>query len=105
MGRARGSPGGEGLGCRESRGRLLQIWNRGPTGGGLLAAGAEFYEELGNHYKVAIIRSQLGREQMHGGNLAVQDLSQALENLRQAKTIFDREPEGIPHGMVYCGLA
>lgn len=72
---------------------------------GYLQQALSFYEELGNHYKVAIIRSQLGREQMHGGNLAVQDLSRALENLRQAKTIFDSEPEGIPCGMVYCGLA
>ncbi|MCH7622274.1 MAG: hypothetical protein IH870_10290 [Chloroflexi bacterium] len=72
---------------------------------GYLRQALSFYEELGNHYKVAIIYSQLGREHMHGGNLAVQDLSLALENLRQAKMIFDKEPEGIPHGMVYCGLA
>ena len=72
---------------------------------GYLQQALSFYEELGNDYKAAIIHSQLGREQMHGGNLAVQDLSLALENLRQAKTIFNREPEGIPQGMVYCGLA
>ncbi|MCZ6614372.1 MAG: AAA family ATPase, partial [Chloroflexi bacterium] len=64
-----------------------------------------FYQELGNHHKAATIHSQLGREHMHSANLAVQDLAVALEHFHLAKNILDMESEGIPHGLVYCGVA
>ena len=72
---------------------------------GYLQQALSFYEELGNHHKVATIHSQLGREHMHSGNLAAQDLALALEHFHLAKDILDRESEDIPHGLVYCGLA
>jgi tetratricopeptide (TPR) repeat protein len=64
-----------------------------------------FYQELGNQRKTATIHSQLGREHMHSGNLGVQDLSTALEHFQQAEEILEQEPEGVPHGMVHCGMA
>ncbi|MEE9138714.1 MAG: hypothetical protein V3V07_09215 [candidate division NC10 bacterium] len=64
-----------------------------------------FNEELGNHQKVATVHSQLGREYMHSGNLAIRDMAKALEHFHLAKDILDREAESVPHGMVYCGLA
>ena len=72
---------------------------------GYLQQGLRFNEELGNLHKVATLHSQLGREYMHGGNLAVQDMALALEHFHRAKNILDRESEDVPHGMVYCGLA
>ena len=44
---------------------------------GYLQQALRFNEELSNHHKVATIHSQLGREYMHSGNLAVQDIAQA----------------------------
>ena len=64
-----------------------------------------FYEELDNHHKVAVVQSQLGRERMHGGNLALQDQDQALKHFRRATELLAPEPEGMPLGLVYCGLA
>ena len=72
---------------------------------GYLQQALRFNEELDNHHKVATIHSQLGREYMHSGNLAVQDIAQALEQFQVAKNILDLESEDVPHGMVYCGLA
>ena len=63
------------------------------------------YQELGNERKAATMHSQLGREHMHSGNLRIQNLASALEEFGRARDILEREPEDVPHGMVYCGLA
>ena len=60
---------------------------------GFFRQSLRFYEELGNRRKAATIHSQLGREYMHSGNLAVQDLSSALEHFQQASAILEGEPE------------
>ncbi len=65
----------------------------------------DLYTELGNESKAATILSELGREHMHSGNLAAQDLNLALKHFTDAEAIISREPESIRHGMVYCGLA
>ncbi len=72
---------------------------------GYLQQALGFYQRLSNQQKVATVRSQLGREHMHSGNLSEQNLATALEHFEEARAILDGEPESMRHGMVYCGLS
>ena len=64
-----------------------------------------FYVALDNHRKAATIHSQLGREHMHSGNIAVQDLTLALEHFDRAEALLGTASQDIPHGLIYCGRA
>lgn len=72
---------------------------------GFLRQALQFNQELGDQHKVATVHSQLGREYLHSGNLSIQDLDLAMEHFNLAKDVFDSEDDGVPQGMVYCGLA
>ena len=64
-----------------------------------------FYQELDNHHKAAVVHSQVGRERMHSGNLAVQDQAKALDHFHRANELLEHEPDGMPLGLVYCSRA